>query len=157
MRWLNAWLAHLFFSNRSTVHINTDVFHLPALMPLGASPLSARSRELDVLVNAFSPRIILAEPHLDVNRMNAVRARRSYVGGAADGLRFRDGNRHVHCQKFKRGPRRRYAALARVKCYSGSVVCITTLINSPSSKERSISRCCGGVICSSRVNSRSRN
>lgn len=31
------------------------VFHLPAVMPLDASMLSARASELDVLVNAFWP------------------------------------------------------------------------------------------------------
>jgi threonine aldolase len=58
----------------ATVQTNIVVFHLPATMRLDAPSLSARARELGVLVNAFGPRTVRAVTHLDVSRAQCERA-----------------------------------------------------------------------------------
>jgi len=58
----------------ATVQTNIVVFHLPDGMTIDAPTLSARARDLGVLVNAFGPRTVRAVTHLDVNRAQCVRA-----------------------------------------------------------------------------------
>ena len=58
----------------ATVQTNIVVFHLPEALPIDAPTLSARARELGVLVNAFGPRTVRAVTHLDVTRAQCERA-----------------------------------------------------------------------------------
>jgi len=58
----------------ATVQTNIVVFHLPPALPLDAPTLSAKARELGVLVNAFGPRTVRAVTHLDVNRAQCEQA-----------------------------------------------------------------------------------
>ena len=58
----------------ATVQTNIVVFHLPDGMTIDAPTLSARARDLGVLVNAFGPRTVRAVTHLDVNRAQCERA-----------------------------------------------------------------------------------
>ena len=58
----------------ATVQTNIVVFHLPDALPIDAPTLSARARDLGVLVNAFGPRTVRAVTHLDVTRAQCERA-----------------------------------------------------------------------------------
>ncbi len=58
----------------ATVQTNIVVFHLPEALPIDAPTLSARARDLGVLVNAFGPRTVRAVTHLDVTRAQCERA-----------------------------------------------------------------------------------
>ena len=58
----------------ATVQTNIVVFHLPEALPVDAPTLSARARDLGVLVNAFGPRTVRAVTHLDVTRAECERA-----------------------------------------------------------------------------------
>ena len=58
----------------ATVQTNIVVFHLPPALAIDAATLSARARDLGVLVNAFGPRTVRAVTHLDVNAAQCVAA-----------------------------------------------------------------------------------
>jgi threonine aldolase len=62
----------------ATVQTNIIVFHLPPALAIDAATLSARAREMGVLVNAFGPRTVRAVTHLDVSHAQCL--------AAADGL-----------------------------------------------------------------------
>lgn len=64
----------------ATVQTNIVVFHLPPELALDAPMLSAKARELGVLVNAFGPRTVRAVTHLDVDRASCLRAAERLVG-----------------------------------------------------------------------------
>jgi threonine aldolase len=68
----------------ATVQTNIVVFHLPAELAIDAPTLSARARELGVLVNAFGPRTVRAVTHLDVTAAQCLDAADALVALVAD-------------------------------------------------------------------------